>query len=65
MNKVVENEKLEIEKLEGVLGMVEKLEAAHTSGSLDLNTCKESFQNHNKHCVSQLTVIVNSYVPMI
>ena len=44
LNRVVEKETSEIKKLEGVLGMIEKLEAAHNGGNLDLETCKESFQ---------------------
>ena len=44
LNKVVEKENKEIDTLEGVLGMVEKLETAHNSGNLDLNTAKDTFQ---------------------
>ena len=44
LNEIVEKETNEIKKLELVLSMIEKLEASHNCGSLDLETCKESFQ---------------------
>ena len=47
LSRLVEREKEEIEVLEGVLDMVEKLEMLHEEKRLDLNTAMELFRKMN------------------